>query len=154
MDSFLLLQYTGLVASRTFMQRLLTCLNFKLRRFILLVQTKKVNAMNYGSSTSSWKPWRWVSFDQILLMRNIYINSNLNPLTRFTSTNRSTEFKDILPWNIFQMITKTIPISTRIDMKQGILFWVYWKVNENWDNNMIRISQWREAIVEQILVSE
>ena len=57
-----------------------------------------------------------------------------------------------------QMITKTIPISTRIvisyTMKQDSLFWVYWKVNGNWDNSKISISQWREAIVEQILASE
>ena len=32
---------------------------FRFRRFILLLQTKKVVFMNYGSSTSSWKPWRW-----------------------------------------------------------------------------------------------
>ena len=87
--------------------------------------------------------------DLILTMRDIYINSNLNPLTKFTSSSRSTNFKDILPWNISQMITKTIPISTRIVIsyviKRGILFWVYWKANENWDNNMIRISQWRES---------
>ena len=53
------------------------------------------------------------------------------------------------PWNISQMITKTIPISTRIvisyAMKWGILLWISWKVNGNWDNNMIRISQWRES---------
>ena len=35
-------------------------------------------------------------------------------------------------------------------MKQDIVFWVYWKVNGNWENNMSRIFQWREAIVEQI----
>ena len=109
--------------------------------------------MNYGSSTSSWKPWRWMRL-------------HLNPLTNFTSTSRSTSFKDILPWNISEMITKTIPISTRIviryAMKWGILLWISWKVNGNWDNNMIRISQWRKAIVEQkkkrkkesVLVSE
>ena len=45
---------------------------------------------------------------------DIYMNSNLNPLTKFTSRRRSTEFKDILPWNTSQMIIKTIPISTRI----------------------------------------
>ena len=33
-------------------------------------------------------------------MRDIYINSNLNSLTKFSSSSRSTEFKDILPWNI------------------------------------------------------
>ena len=59
-------------------------------------------------------------------MRDIYINSNLNTLTKFISSIRSTEFKDTLPWNISQMITKTIPIRTRIvisyAMKRGILF--------------------------------
>ena len=47
-------------------------------------------------------------------MRDIYINSNLKPLMKFTSSNRSTELIAILPWNKSQMITKTIPISTRI----------------------------------------
>ena len=83
-------------------------------RFTLLVKTKKVISMNYGSSTGSWKSWRWVIFDLILSMRDIYISSNLNPLTKFIRSSRSTEFEDILPWNISQMITKTITISTRI----------------------------------------
>ena len=48
------------------------------------------------------------------------------------------------------MITKTIPIiRTRIfiryAMKQGILFWVWQKVNGNSDNNMIKVSQCRES---------
>ena len=77
----------------------------------------------------------------------MHINSDLNPLTKFTIKGRSTEFKNILPWNISLMIMKTIPINTRIVishmMKQGVLFWVYWKINGNWDNNMIRITQWR-----------
>ena len=67
----------------------------------------------------------------------------------FTSSSRSTDFKDTLPWNISQMITKTIPISTRIvityAVKRGIPLWIWGKVNENWDNNMIRISQWKES---------
>ena len=79
----------------------------------------------------------------------IYINYNLNPLTKFTSSNRSTEFKDILPWNISQMITKTVPISMRVvisnAMKRSIQLWIWWKVNGNWHNNMIRISLWRES---------
>ena len=62
--------------------------------------------------------------DLILYMRDIYINFNLNSLTKFTSR-RSTEFKDILPWNISQIITKAGPISMRItisnQMKQGTL---------------------------------
>ena len=41
-----------------------------------------------------------VRLDLILMMKDVYINSNLNPLTKFTSTSRSTEFKDILQWKI------------------------------------------------------
>ena len=71
-------------------------------------------SMNFDSSTSSWKQWRWVRIDLILSMRDIYINSNLSPLTKLTSSRRNTEFKDILPCKISQMITKTVLISTRI----------------------------------------
>ena len=84
--------------------------------------------------------------------------SNLNPITKFTSSSRSTEFKDILLWNISRMVKKTVPISARIvisyAMKRGIALWVWRKVNGNWDNNMIRISQWRESHCRQILASE
>ena len=150
MDSFVLVAYASLAASRTYLQWLLACPNFTLgSEDLLLLQMKKVISMNYDSSTSSWKPWRWVRLDLIFYMRDIYINSNLNPVTKFTSSSRSTEFKDILQWNICQMITKTMPTSTRIvisyAMKQGIPFWVYWKVNGNLYNNMIRISQWRKC---------
>ena len=151
MDFFVLLAYASLAASRTFLQWLLACLNSTLDSEDLLCWYKRKNmiSMNYGSSTSSWKPWRWVRLDLIFSMRDIYINSNLNPLTKFTSSSRSTELKDILPCNIPQMITKTIPISMSIvisyAMKLGIPLWIWWKVNRNWDNNMIRISQWRES---------
>ena len=61
------------------------------------------------------------------MMRDIKINSNLNPLTKFTSSSRSTKLKDIFPWNISQTIMKTILISTRIvvisyTMKQNKAF--------------------------------
>ena len=48
-------------------------------------------------------------YDLIFSMRDIYINSNLNTLIKFTSSSRSTKIKDILSWNISQMITKTTP---------------------------------------------
>ena len=48
------------------------------------------------------------------MMRNMYINPKLNPLIKFTSSCRSTGFKDIFSSNISQIITKTIPISMRI----------------------------------------
>ena len=105
-------------------------------------------SMDYGSCTSSWKPWRFVRHDLILTMRDIYMNSKLNTHTKFTSSSKSTEFNNILPWNIYHMIRKSLPISTRIlinyAMKRGIPMWIWWNVNRNWDNNMISISKRRE----------
>ena len=117
----------------------LSKLYFRFRRFFMLVQTKK-----------PWKPWRktenhgdeWYIF-LIITMRNLYISSYLNLITKFTSSSRSIEFKDFLPYNISQIITKTIPVSRRIfikcAMKRGITFWVWQKVT------MIKISKWRES---------
>ena len=91
MYSFVLLAYASLAASGDLLKWLLAWLNFRFRKFILLVQTKEEISMNYGSSTSCWKPCWWVRFDLILTMRDMYINSNLNPFTKFTIS-RSTEF--------------------------------------------------------------
>ena len=115
MGSFLLSADACLVASRTLLQRLLVCLNFTFEWEDLFLWYKwKTWFLNYGSSTRSWKSWRWVRLNLILSLRDIYVNSNLNPLIKFTSSNRSTKFKDILPWNISQMIMKNVPISTTI----------------------------------------
>ena len=51
MYSFVLLAYASLAASGDLLKWLLACLNFRFRRFILLVQTKEVISMNYVSST-------------------------------------------------------------------------------------------------------
>ena len=135
MDSLVLLAYASLAASWTLLQWLL--LNFTLNSEDLFFwyKQKKVISWNYGSSTKSWRPWRWARLGLIFTMRDICINYNLNPLTQFTSS-RSTEFKDILPCNISQMITKTISVS--------IPFWIWWKVNGNQDNST-RVSKWRES---------
>ena len=82
MDSFVLVCKFGNLNNPFATITSLSKFYFRLRRFILLVQTKKVISMSYGSSTSCWKPWRWVRFDLILAMRDIYINSNLNLLTK------------------------------------------------------------------------
>ena len=37
------------------------------------------------------------------MMRDTYINSKLGSLTKPTISPKSTELKDVLPWNIFQM---------------------------------------------------
>ena len=87
--------------------------------------------------------------DLILTISEIYISSNLNPLQKYTSSSRSNKFKDIFPKNISQIITKTIPISTKIVMsyvmERIFPFWVWWKVNGDWDRNMLRNLQWRES---------
>ena len=130
----------------------------RIRRFILLVQTKIVISMDYGSSTRSWKTWRWMSLDLIFSMRDIYINSNLNLLTKFTSSSRSTELKDILPWNICQMITKTIPISMRIvisyAMKQASRCEFDGESMETETTTRSEFPNEGKAIVEQLLASE
>ena len=119
---------------------------------------KKLISINYYCSTSSWKWWRWMRLNVKFSMRDIYINSSMNAPTKFSSSSRSTKFKDILAWSISQIVTKTIPISMRIviryAMKWGIPLCIWWEVNGNWNNNMIRTSQWRESLVEQILASE
>ena len=130
----------------------------RIRRFILLIKTKKVMSINYGSSTSSWKLWRWMRLYLIFSTRDIYINSNLNPLTKFCSSSGSIKFKDILPWNISQMIMKTISIRTRIvtscAMKRVIPLWIWWKVMETETTTWSEFSNGGKAIVEQILASE
>ena len=121
MDSFVLVAYASLTALRTLLLWLLACLNFTLDSENLFCWYKWKNwfLRTMAAALSSWKPWSWVRFDPILTMRDIYINSNLNPLTEFTSSSRRTEFKNILPWNFSQMNTKTIPISTRTVITMG-----------------------------------
>ena len=106
----------------------------------MLVKTKKKISMNYGSSTSSWRPRRCVRFDLILTIRDIYI------IPTWTHSHN------------LLAVAKTIPISMRIvisyAVEWGILFWVLREVNGNWDNGMIRISNGWKVIVEQTLASE
>ena len=58
--------------------------------------------------------------DLIFIMRDIYIDCNLNALTISTSNSRSTKSEDFLLWNISQVITKTISISTRIVISYAV----------------------------------
>ena len=129
----------------------------KFRRFTLLV-LKKVISMNYGCSRSCWKPWTWVRLDLIFTTRDKYFNSNLNLPTKFTSSSRTTEFKDIFSWNISQIITRTVPISTRIviryAMKQAIPFEFGEKSMEIEITTWSKFTNGEKAIAEQILASE
>ena len=96
-------------------------------------------AENHGNEWSLTWYLRWDMYTSIPTWTN----------SQFIRSNRSTEFKDIPPWNISQMITKTLSISMRIvviyAMKRDIPFQVWQKVNGNWGNNMIRISQLKES---------
>ena len=80
-----------------------------------------------------------------------------DPITEFTSSSRSTAFKDILPWNISQIITKTIPIGMRIwamQWNKASHFEFIGKSIETETTTWSEFSNGRKAIVEQILVSE
>ena len=74
------------------------------------------------------------------------INSNLDPLTKFTTTttSRGIDFTDILPWNISLMITKIVSISTRIiticTIKRSISFESEGKPVKKEPKNLITIS--------------
>ena len=65
----------------------------------------------------------------LFTMRDIYINFNMDPLTKSSSRCRSTSFKDILTQNLSQMTTKTVSIQTKTIigciMKRDISFWVW-----------------------------
>ena len=106
---FVLLANTNLAALGTLLQQLLAYLNFTLESEDLFCDFYEL-----WQQQEQLKSMEMIKFDLIFFMRDLYINSNLNPLTKLTSSSRSTELKDIFPWNIFQMITKTIPISTGI----------------------------------------
>ena len=96
--------------------------------------------------------------DLLFTMRDIDINSKLNPITKFTSSSRSSKLKDVLPWSISKMITKTIPINKRIVISYAIQmrnpFWVWRKVYENETTTWSGFPNGRKGIVEQILASE
>ena len=75
MNSFVLLAYASLAASRTLLQRLIACLNFTLESedfYFLFGTSEKHDFMNYGSSTSSCKPWKWMRLDLMFSMWYIY----------------------------------------------------------------------------------
>ena len=121
-DRLFLLAYARLTDSKTLLWWLQVCLNFTLNSEDLFCwfKWKKMIYISYGSRTSSWKPLRSVRLDLTFMMKDIYIISFLKPFTKFTSSTRNTKFKDILLWSISQLITKTIPISTRIVINYGI----------------------------------
>ena len=84
-----------------------------------------------------------MKLDLILSMRNMYISCKLNPLIKFTSSRKSTEFKDSAMEHLSND-HKTVPISARVvisyTMKRGIhpilsLTESQWKLKQQRDQN-------------------
>ena len=73
-------------------------------------------------ATAQHKQLKTMEMSELLLilsMRDIYISSNQNPLTKFTSSSRSTKFKDVLPWNISQLeFTKQAKVPNKHSVVQ------------------------------------
>ena len=122
MDSFVLLTYASSTAPRTLLLHLLACLTFTLDSEDLFCWYKSKKWFVQATTAAKAAANHGVKLSDICNEGHIYINSNLNPLTKFTSNSRSNEFKDILPWSIPQIITKTAPISMRIVMKKQLLW--------------------------------
>ena len=156
---FALLANASLAVLRTLLKQLLACLNFTLESEDLYFWYKQKK----GDFYELWQQQKQLKTMEMIevwpySMRDVCINSNLNPPTKLTSSSRSTDLKDILPWKISQMITKTIPISMRIvksnEMRWDILLWNLWKSMETETTTWSEFPNGRKAIVEQILASE
>ena len=95
----------------------------------------------------------------ILTMRYIYINSNLNQLTKFISSSRRTEFKDILP-NDHEDLLNQHKNSHKPHGETGnpvsSLLKSQWKLGQKVNGNRLysEFPNEGKAIVEQILASE
>ena len=145
MDSFVLLACASLAASITLLQWLITCIDFTSdsQDSICWCKWSKAVSLNYGSSTSSWKPWRLTRLDLILMMRDIYISP-----TRTQSKQRV----DILSRNISQMIRKTVPVSTTIvvsyAIKQGTPLWI-----RAWDSSR-KVNHLSKVVWDKKIITE
>ena len=147
---FVLLAYASLAPSRTLLQWLLACLNFTLESEVYPFGTNEKTDLS-----KLWKQHKQLkTMEMSETWSDIFYEGYIHQLQpestpKLTSTSRSTKLKIILPWNIYRLITKTISISMRIvisyAMRWGILLWIWWNINGNWDNNISRVSQWRES---------
>ena len=150
MNSFVSLAYACLADSRTLFQWLLARLNFPLDSEDYFYYYKWKNDIYELRQKHMQLKTMEMSEDWPYNYNEGYIHQfQYEPTHKITNSSRNTEFKDILPWNISQMITETLLISKRIAisyaMTRGISFWDRWNVNGNWDNNVIKSSQWRES---------
>ena len=147
-DSFILLAYASLAASRTLLERLLAYLNFTLDSEDLFCWYKWKKRFLWSMAAAQEAEDHKDKWELTAKLRwGIYTSIPIWTHSQNSLAVAAEALSLIFPWNISQMITKTIPISTRLviryPMKGGILLWIWWKVNGN--NNMIKIFQWRES---------
>ena len=96
-ESFVLVAYASLAASRILLQWLLAYLNFTLDSENLFCwPKKKKDFYELCSSTSCWKPWRWMRFDLVITMRDIYIHPNQRE-----NSHKPCNERGILFWGVF-----------------------------------------------------
>ena len=114
-DSFVLLAYAGLAGSRTLLQWLLACLKFilesenlsfwyKWKKWFLWTMAAAQAAENHGDA------WCLTCY----FLSEIYTSIPTWTQSPNSVAAEAPILKDILPSNLSQMITKTIPISLRI----------------------------------------
>ena len=110
-------------------------------------------------STSSWKPLWWMRFDLIFMMKDMYINSNLDLIKKFCSRSGNAKSKD----PSLECLTndqEDIPVSMAIfkncALKRNMPFGFErkWMDTEatTWPDE--KATTWGKSIVEQILGSE
>lgn len=94
-DSFNFIAWVSLADSSTILQKLLTSVGLRQRRFIPIAKIIEMIYMSRGSSTSSWHPKNRVmnKLQPDIFIMTIYINFNLNPFKNFTQNDRIFKLK-------------------------------------------------------------
>ena len=147
MNSFALLAWASLAASRTFLQWLLVFLNFTLdsedlsfwhkrkKWFVWTTSVAQV-AENHGDEWGlTWHFW-WGIYSSILTWTH---SQNSLAAAEVLSLKISSHGTSLEWW---RRASKSHEISHKQCNKT---WWIWLKINGKWDNNMIRISQWRDS---------
>ena len=149
MNSFVLLEYASLAVSRTLFQRLLACLNFTLqsedlsfwykqKKWFLWTMAAAQAAENHGDEWSLTWYFLWGIYASIPTWTHSQNSLAAAEAPSLKISSHGTSLK----WS--QKPSLSAPGWNYL-MKRGIPLWIWWKLNGNWDNNMIRTSQWRES---------
>ena len=150
MESFVLLAYASLAASRTLLQQLLACLNFTLesedfslwykrKKWFLWTMAAAQAAENHGDEWDLTWYFLWGIYTPIPTWTHSQ-NSLASAEAPGLKINSHGTF---LKWS--QRPSQSARDSHTLCYETGIPLWIWWKANRNRDNNMIRIFQWTES---------